>query len=321
MKPFISIIVPNYNHSIFLIERLESIFNQTYKDFEVILLDDSSSDNSIDILKNYAFHPKVSHFEVNETNSGSPFKQWDKGIEMAKGKYIWIAESDDDCDENFLSTLIECHKNNPEIALAYSQSYRVNSEGEIKGTWLDHTANLDPLQFKEDFVMDGNYFIEKFLIHKNVIPNVSGVLFKKKSLEKILPLKIEPYLKYNADWFYYLQILCDSKVAFVATPLNYFRFHSRSVIASAGSESGWLKIFKMELKGRKKMMKYLDRCSPENIESISKQAVIGNNKLKYLIAKEYIERGSVTRALSVVFSNPKLFLKIGFHLFKKPIKA
>ena len=104
-QPLVSIIIPNYNHSKFLQQRLDSVFNQTFQDFEVILLDDCSTDNSVDILKKYANHPKVSHLELNKQNSGSPFKQWQKGITMAKGTYIWIAETDDYCEFNFLDQM------------------------------------------------------------------------------------------------------------------------------------------------------------------------------------------------------------------------
>lgn len=72
----VSIIVPNYNHIEFLGERLNSIFNQTYQEFEVILLDDFSSDGSDKILQSYADHPKVSHLILNNENLGSLFKRW-----------------------------------------------------------------------------------------------------------------------------------------------------------------------------------------------------------------------------------------------------
>jgi glycosyltransferase involved in cell wall biosynthesis len=101
----ISIIVPNFNHASFLKERPDSVFNQTYQDFEVILLDDCSTDNSLEVLQEYANHPKVAHFVINEQNTGSTFKQWKKGIELAKGEWIWIAESDDWCEPSLLQEL------------------------------------------------------------------------------------------------------------------------------------------------------------------------------------------------------------------------
>lgn len=108
--PLVSIIIPNFNHSRFLRERLESVFNQTFEDFEVILLDDASTDSSVEILEEYAKDPRVSHLVVNKENSGSPFRQWQRGIELSQGKYIWIAESDDSCDPDFLLTCVAMMK-------------------------------------------------------------------------------------------------------------------------------------------------------------------------------------------------------------------
>ena len=82
--PKVSVIVPNYNHAPYLKRRIDSILNQTYQDFELILLDDCSTDNSAEVLNEYASNPKVSHVVINEINSGSTFKQWDKGFALAK---------------------------------------------------------------------------------------------------------------------------------------------------------------------------------------------------------------------------------------------
>ena len=98
---FVSVILPNYNHAEFLPERLDSIYNQTYQNLEVIILDDCSTDESVSILNNYKNHPKTAHFVINKENTGSPFIQWEKGFKLVKGDVIWIAESDDYCDLNF----------------------------------------------------------------------------------------------------------------------------------------------------------------------------------------------------------------------------
>ena len=105
MNPKVSVIVPNYNHASYLKQRIDSILNQTFQDFEVIILDDCSTDNSLEVLSHYKNHNKVSHCVFNDTNSGSTFKQWDKGIQLAKGEWIWIAESDDWAEPEFLETI------------------------------------------------------------------------------------------------------------------------------------------------------------------------------------------------------------------------
>lgn len=319
--PLISVIVPNYHHSKFLNLRLETIFEQSYQNFELIILDDCSPDESREILSKYSDHPKVSHCIFNEENSGNTFAQWNKGIKLAKGDYIWIAESDDYSDRKFLEKLIEVHLANREIALAFCQSHRVNSGGEITGNWITYTSEFNKNPFTGDFVMDGNDFIEKYLIHKNVIPNVSGVLFKSIDLHAISPLVIKPFLKYNADWFYYIQLLCNSNVAFVSESLNFFRFHEKSVIARAGNESGRLKIFKMQLAGRKEMFNYLEQCKPSNLNAIRQQSEIGNLKLKNLIAKSFFDRRDLHKAIWITFKKRLLFQTILFYFVKKRIRS
>lgn len=316
-NPLISIIIPNYNHSDYLVSRLESVYGQTYRDFEVILLDDCSTDNSREILERYKNHSKTAYCLFNSENSGSPFKQWNKGINLATGDFIWIAETDDFCEPDFLEKTLGPLIKDLDIVLSYCQSTRMDSQGGITGNWLTHTNQFPSNIFENDFVMEGNQFIESYLIHKNVIPNVSAVLFRKSHLKKILPLSFESYLKYNADWYYYIQLLCNSKIAFNSNSLNHFRYHNNSVISRAGGESGWLKIFKMELKGRKKMLDFLEKCNPENLKQIKKQAKTGNSRLHFLTAKSFVSSGKYFKGIMVVLKKPVVLKKVLKHIIKK----
>ena len=99
---FVSVIIPNYNHAQYLPERIESVFGQTYPNYEVIILDDCSTDNSREVIEQYRTNPHVSQIIYNEENSGGVFKQWKKGLSLAKGDLLWIAESDDKCENTFL---------------------------------------------------------------------------------------------------------------------------------------------------------------------------------------------------------------------------
>ena len=87
--PIVSIIVPNYNYARFLDIRMGLFSTRHSRDFEIILLDDHSTDNSVEIIEKYRNNPKVSYIDINKENSGSPFRQWKKGIEYARGKYIY----------------------------------------------------------------------------------------------------------------------------------------------------------------------------------------------------------------------------------------
>src|SRR6478609_3462038 len=124
----VSVILPNYNHENYLKERIDSILQQTYRDFELIILDDHSSDNSKQIIELYRSNAKVSFIEYNSHNSGSPFRQWAKGIQLARGSYIWIAESDDSCEPAFLEETVKKMKEYPTAGIVFTQSLEFEVE-------------------------------------------------------------------------------------------------------------------------------------------------------------------------------------------------
>ena len=128
-EDLVTIIVPNYNHQAYLTLRLESIFSQTYSNFEVILLDDASTDDSASVLREFhQRYPQKSTLDINEENSGGVFHQWEKGLNLARGDIVWIAESDDWCTENFLETLVPYFENEA-IMLAYSRTVFMDGNG------------------------------------------------------------------------------------------------------------------------------------------------------------------------------------------------
>ena len=223
--PEVSVIVPNYNHAPFLNERIESILRQSYSDYEVILLDDASSDKSKEILEGYRDHEKVSRVLINGTNSGSPFKQWKKGIEHALGTYIWIAESDDFCSPEFLQSCLNTLTSDPEIGIVYSQSVDVDPDGrEISGR-LSFTEEFNPNIWEDDFRMNGMDFIHRYLSHKNVLPNASAVVFKKSLIHSEEIFEEIQDMRMCGDWYFWLGLAGNTRVAFISSPLNKFRQH------------------------------------------------------------------------------------------------
>lgn len=224
MSELVSIIIPNYNHAAFLQQRLDSVFQQTYQNFEVILLDDASTDGSVEILNTYIDHPQVSHLVINETNSGSPFKQWQKGIALAKGEYIWIAESDDYSAPVFLETLVKSFRN--DIGLVYCQTKDVDEKGEVLLDRIVYTSDIQPNQWQNDFEMEGTEFIRKGLLIKNVIPNASAVVFKNELINPSFFSNTLLQMNMCGDWFFWLQLTKNTQVKFVNQHLNYFRNHT-----------------------------------------------------------------------------------------------
>lgn len=212
--PFVSIIIPNYNHARYLDDRILSVLNQTYQDFEVVILDDKSTDNSIEIIKKYKDNPHIAHIIVNEKNTGSPFKQWQKGLNLAKGKLIWIAESDDYCESTLLEKLVKEHIEKKNV-VTFCKSQRMDENGlkyetfhnEIKrGNW------------------DGKEFIQAYLGKYNIIMNASSAIFNKD-----IALTIDSQYKTfkgSGDWLFWIEIVKNGSISYIDEALNFFRKHS-----------------------------------------------------------------------------------------------
>ena len=222
----ISIIIPNYNHAKFLKKRIDSILNQKFTDFEVIILDDCSTDESKDIINSYK-DERISLKLFNDKNSGSPFKQWKKGIEAAKYDYIWIAESDDWADLNFLYEAENILKTQQNISLYYSNSQLVaEDETFFENSIKKYTEDLDEKLWNNNHLYNGKDYVKKYLFYKNFILNASSVIFKKsnaiKSIDEIINFKT------SGDWLFWALILTEGEVYFNDNKLNFFRHSLQS---------------------------------------------------------------------------------------------
>jgi len=280
--PTVSVIVPNYNYKNYLPLRMESIFNQTFQDFEVIILDDNSRDNSKSVIENFRNHSKVSHIVYNNVNSGSPFIQWDKGILLAKGEWIWIAEADDLADKYLLEKLVANTFKSDSVVISYCQSYRMDAEGNLIGNWKDWTSVFETDIFEADFLMKGYEYIDSYLYKRNTIPNASAVIFNKSVYLKIG--KVDTDLRFCSDWLTWLKMLMVGDIAYCSNLLNYFRQHNESVIASANKDK-YLFLYKYDISMRKRFLKFISSRKDLNISQMLKKKITETFRLE--IAVEY----------------------------------
>lgn len=226
MTPKVSVIVPNYNHAPFLKDRLDSIFCQEFEDYEVILLDDGSTDGSRDLLQTYQGHPKVAKMVLNERNSGSTFRQWRKGIEVARGKYIWIAESDDVANPGLVGLLVGCLERDSTIGLAYCQSLIINNRGDVVRDNIEHTRKLQSVDWDHEFKLAGHDALVNFFVSKNIVPNASAAVFRRDLISDECMDAIVEY-RFAGDWLLWIELLKKSSLYYVPARLNYFRYHEQ----------------------------------------------------------------------------------------------
>ncbi|SHG85495.1 Glycosyl transferase family 2 [Hydrocarboniphaga daqingensis] len=219
--PNVAVIVPNYNHAAYLDARLRSVFNQNYVDRSVLLLDDFSTDNSRDILSAYSHRYRAKTI-FNEVNSGNVFKQWQKGIDATDSKYVWLAESDDAASPWLLTELVSLLECNPSAGLAYCQSWLMSTDGLILSDATGWTADLSATRWREYFVNSGLDEIRSYLVHKNTIPNASGVLIRRSCIPDRFSDALSQY-RLCGDWLQWINVLEKSDIAFSPLRLNFWR--------------------------------------------------------------------------------------------------
>lgn len=195
------------------------MLNQTYQNFEVIILDDCSPDDGASraVIEKYRGNPHISHIVYNETNSGSPYKQWHKGASLSKGELLWIAESDDYANNDFIDCLIPMFERNKGISVAFCRTIEFDEDGMIGPAY--------PLDIQEG-VYDGKEFIRRWCILKAGIVNASCAIFTRNAFNDISD--IYTTFKGAADKLFWVEIAECGDVAFVEKPNNYFRQHKEN---------------------------------------------------------------------------------------------
>lgn len=232
----VSVLVPNYNHQRYLPERMDSIFEQHYPVYEIVVLDDASPDDSVAVLRAAADRAERDILLLaNETNSGSLARQWRKGLEHCGGDFVWLAESDDVADPEFLARAAETLELE-EADFCFVDSWQIDGEGSRVGeSYIPYVDDIAPGTFRADFAMPGAEFLRRFLAVKNVILNMSGVLWRRTALLQALDAaspEIET-LRLAGDWrLYAAASLAGQKVTYLAQALNGHRRHDRGVTSS-----------------------------------------------------------------------------------------
>ena len=269
----ISAVIPNYNYEKYIEERIDSILFQTYPIYELIILDDCSKDNSIEVIKkklkevNEEYPGLKTKFIPNKVNSGNVFKQWKKCFEESSGDYLWICEADDSASPYFLENVMKAFEKDKNVILSQTESLTMDENNKLlMGNLREWVDIFETDKWHDNFIDDGKYFNSNYLIVNNKIANASGVVFKKV---KDVPFK--KYLteaeKYHlaGDWYFYEKVLDHGKIAYNRKSLNYHRMHSSSVTLTTTREKEYEEICRIQ----------------DDIFSRYKTSEEANNKVEY----------------------------------------
>jgi glycosyltransferase involved in cell wall biosynthesis len=228
IRPAVSALIVAYNHEAYIAERVQSVLRQTLQDFEVIFLDDASTDETVSRASKYLGTDPRAQYVINKQNGGNPFRQWGKGLEYASANLVWIAEGDDSCSTNFLATLLPCFER-PRVGLSYAASEVIDEFNNRHPDALrDYLSRVSGDKFSADYIRAGHTEVEESLAVACTIPNVSAVVFRIEALRCALP--IAHGFQMCGDWAIYLSILQRWNIAYHVDAKNRFRRHSGSVV-------------------------------------------------------------------------------------------
>lgn len=239
----VSVIIPNYNYEKFIIERIDSILRQSYPIYELIILDDCSTDDSARVIQEKLATIKdiKTRFVPNKKNSGSVFSQWQKGMNLATGDYVWIAEADDSASPKFLETAMAGfeHADHPNVIISYTDSMRMDDENNILERHTRPTIHQEG-----SYIVDGKKEIERCFAVSNTIFNVSSVVWRKGDYDKFF----EEAKKFvvAGDWYIYYKLMEIGDIAYDNHALNYFRKHDSSVSTTVKDDIEYGEIRKIQ---------------------------------------------------------------------------
>ncbi|MCX5514437.1 hypothetical protein C3941_15290 [Kaistia algarum] len=263
----VSVVVPNYNYRRYLDQRLSSIFAQTYPLYEVIVLDDASTDGSIEEVEQVtAAAGRGVRVVANEKNSGNVFRQWRKGVELASGDLVWIAEADDASEPQFVATLARKFEGS-QVDLAFTDSSSIDADGKrLSSSYQYYYSTVERESLAHSFAVDGTEFAERFMSERNLILNASSAVWRMSSLERALAVEEPDVTDFTVagDWLLYLRVCSmGGQVGYDSRPLNIHR-RAQGVTARTRGET--------QLREIERLYQIYDRMLPVSDAVRSKRA-------------------------------------------------
>ena len=235
MDEKISIIMTSYNYAKYIQEAIISVKNQTYTNWELIIIDDTSTDNSLDIIEDYLKDSRIK-LVINEKNLGLA-ASLKKGIDYAEGSWVAFLESDDIFYPTSLEKKMEAAKKGAEVIFTAAEGF----QDKIKAlTFQKHIEDINKYIVK----LDRSKFIDNFkdIMYKtNIIPTFSVVMVKKELLQG---LNFNPICKSALDYYLWAQ-LCFHKFYYIHENLTRWRLHKDSYLNR--DKNSWIIKFLFDL--------------------------------------------------------------------------
>ncbi|MBY6032519.1 glycosyltransferase [Marinobacter daepoensis] len=222
IKPVVSVIIPSYNRIKYIEETISSVESQCYRDYEIIVVDDGSTDGSFQLLERFKREGRIKLYtHLNGKNLGQS-ASINRGIDYSTGSYIAILDSDDYFSLDKLARQVYFLERNPSFGMVYGQGQAVDADGRFLFTIPDdnHIETNDP----------NNLLLDCYM----ALPG--GSLIRRSVFDKVG--RFEESFRAGQDHDMALRIMEEFKVAFLPEIVFYYRKHGDS-ISTNGLETRW----------------------------------------------------------------------------------
>jgi glycosyltransferase involved in cell wall biosynthesis len=228
--PAVSICIPSYNAARYLPLAVESALAQEFEDFELIVVDNASTDDTRDVCARYN-DPRF-RYEYEGTPGQSV--AWNRCLEVASGEYVILLHADDELEPQFLTRTVALFESNPDLGLVNCGVQHIDENG----------ADLDLQELFGNDVVDRDGRVLRRLLLEGCVINPAGVLVRRSSYDSAGGFTDR--VVWGVDWHMWIRIAMESPVGFVAEPLARYRQHTASgtsgVMTSArnGADECWV---------------------------------------------------------------------------------
>jgi glycosyltransferase involved in cell wall biosynthesis len=210
--PRVSVIISNYNYARFLEEAIESVLNQTYRNIEIVVVDDGSTDNSRQILEKFKSYPQI---KIVLKENGGQASCFNAALPYLTGKYICLLDADDYFSANKVEKIVtQFNLSNAEIV--YHRLWKVDREGK-KISIVPSEKGAPP------------FSIEDIFSESVPLPSTTGITFSANFFRQIVPIP-EEIFTIRADFYIHLMgAILNRSVSFLDSPLAFYRLHGKNL--------------------------------------------------------------------------------------------
>jgi glycosyltransferase involved in cell wall biosynthesis len=215
--PKVSVCIPAYNAAAFLPAAIESVLDQSFQDFEIIVSDDASGDDTMGVCARY-HDPRLRAVRSNVRLGQSG--NWNRCVELAQGEYVILLHADDELLPNYLQRGVDVLDAHSEVGLLHCTTQHIDGTG----------RPLTVQRLLDEDLIDLDGIILRHLLLDGCVINPAGVLVRREAYEQAGAFT--PKIVWGVDWHMWIRIALRWPVAYLATPLSRYREHAQSGTSS-----------------------------------------------------------------------------------------